>query len=252
MASSRNYPKYEDVVERLYKVAGNITQLFGNLSTHMQNLENLENNIDEESQACVRPSVASKFNDFRSLVHDVLRKVRSYKSCCQDLAEFGKHYEEENVHALNEILVFVQELNSYSSQLNTRMDAIIAEIGRAIDTAREQNSSMSLTQVQVHDEGSSAIYDCFTRLFLAITGSNRRDERPDPREHSLWKEGEEKLENLSSEAKHLKEVVRIFSENTAKCLATWPDESEYGEHLHGGIGKIIASCTQLQLILNPD
>lgn len=119
----------------LYKVAISITQLVGDLKTHVKSLESLKKTVDEEKQTSSSPSAAFKLNDLHSLVHGVLLKVRSYKRGCDDVAKFGDYHEEE------EMLSFIQEMNSFPSILNKRLEALITETDKAMSAVRELKAS---------------------------------------------------------------------------------------------------------------
>lgn len=122
------------------ELAASITQLFGDLNTHIQNLEGLEKDIDKESRASGRPSVAFKLNDLRSLLHDVLIKVCSYKRCCQDIADFGNSYDTD-LKTQEELLSFLKEMSSFSFLLKKRLDAIITDTEKAENALMEHKSS---------------------------------------------------------------------------------------------------------------
>lgn len=137
-------PKYEDIMKNegpLYKVAVSITQLVGDLKTHVKSLESLEKAVDEEKQTSSSPSAAFKLNDLHSLVHGVLLKVRSYKRGCDDVAKFGDCHEGEEMQTEEEMLSFIQELNSFPSILNKRLEALITETDKAMSAVRELKAS---------------------------------------------------------------------------------------------------------------
>ena len=125
----------------LYKVAVSITQLVGDLKTHVKSLESLKKTVDEEKQTSSSPSAAFKLNDLHSLVHGVLLKVRSYKRGCDDVAKFGDYHEEEEMQTEEEMLSFIQEMNSFPSILNKRLEALITETDKAMSAVRELKAS---------------------------------------------------------------------------------------------------------------
>ena len=137
MATNSEPPKYEDIVQPLEQVADIIPVLNGNLATYAKRLEDLAKVINEESSACDRPTIGFKINDLLSLVNAVSLKLRSYKRCCLDVAIFGAHYEDKELQSLNGMLSFIQEMSSFSSLLDKRVDAIISETEKAMEAVLE-------------------------------------------------------------------------------------------------------------------
>ena len=277
---AQNAPKFGDIAP-LGNVALSITKLIGALNAHDHNLEGIEKTIDEESRASDRPSIAFKLNDLRSRVHSVLIKLRSYKSCCKDIAEFGVGYDEQELGTPDGMLSFISEMSSFPSQLNKRVEAIISQTEKAVVAVMEQMASTASsgaqrppdevtsnaagrpnvnthqtpimvgaqTQIPTGNEHVRAHSSRFSiRNMLSNTfGSQdaRERERELARQAALDK-CKKLLEELRAEVQHLKrEAVEIYSTNIMCSLEIYDDASEAGE-ISDGIRKIRSSCAELQ------
>ena len=224
----------------------NIRDLSGNVDVYIQEIEDLKRTIDYQSRQTYAdyPSFAFKINDLLSLVNAVSLKLSSYKRCCLDIAKFGADYEDKELQSLNGMLSFVQEMSSFSSLFEKRVDAIISGTDKAINSVTDLNNS------SIRDsEPELGSRDCLSRVYrfvhtkLGITGQMMSQER---NETGTWQQCEETLQKLNREAQHLKKSIKMFSENIEKSLVYMRSTSRNKDKdLFENILKVKASCTQL-------
>ena len=149
MTASSDTTKYEglaDIHSPLDEVATAITQLLGDLDTHMQNLEVMKKGIGEEVRALDRPSVAFKLTDLQTLIHSVLIKIRSYTRTCKDITDFVSNFEEEELQSPEEMLYFINEIKSFSSPMEEELGAIFKAIEAAMMAVREQKDAIAANE----------------------------------------------------------------------------------------------------------
>lgn len=147
--------KYDDHDLPLNEVASVITQLAGDLETHVHNLESVVEDIGEEVRALDRPSIAFKLTDLQTLVHSVLIKVRSYICTCKDITEFVANFKEEELQSHEDMLYFINEMNTFSSPMKEELDDIIKAKEAAIIAVTEQRGTVAENETASQVGGDS-------------------------------------------------------------------------------------------------
>ena len=147
--------KYDDDDLPLNEVASVITQLAGDLETHVHNLESVVEDIGEEVRALDRPSIAFKLTDLQTLVHGVLIKVRSYICRCKDITEFVANFKEEELQSHEDMLYFINEMNTFSLPMKEELNDIIKAKGAAVIAIREQRGTIAENKTASQAGGDS-------------------------------------------------------------------------------------------------
>ena len=135
--------KYDDHDLPLNEVASVITVLAGDLETHMHDLESVVEDIGEEVRALDRPSIAFKLTDLQTLIHSMIIKLRSYIYRCKDIAEFVANFKEDELQCHDEMLYFINEMNTFSSPMKEELDGIIKANGAAVIAIKEQRDTIA-------------------------------------------------------------------------------------------------------------